>query len=227
MGFYLLVSLGSNYNIGARHLLPILPALALLAARALATWARPARLVAVLALASSAVLAFPHYIAHFSAAVGGARGGRHCLADSNLDWGQDWRRVGLLARQRGWAPMASSTWGRRPSADVPGAVDGRAVPPGVAPRYVAVSGFVETLGVSYLQAFGDVQQAETLDRALRLLHERGTVVAEVGHTITIYRLGPGDSSRGRDARSRESERSPATIGGTLRRPRSASSRLRS
>lgn len=191
VGFYLLVSLGSSYNIGARHLLPILPALALVAAGGLATWTRPARLVAALALASSAVLAFPHYIAHFSALVGGARGGSHCLADSNLDWGQDWRRVGSLARLHGWAPMAFLYLGAAdPSADVPGAVDGRAVPSGIAPRYVAVSGFVETLGVAYLQAFGEVQQAEMVERALRVLHERGTVVADVGHTITVYRLPP-------------------------------------
>lgn len=191
VGFYLLASLSSSYNIGARHLLPILPALALLAARGLEGWARPARLVVALALASSALLAFPHYIAHFSALVGGVRGGSHCLADSNLDWGQDWRRVGLLARQHGWAPMAYFYLGAAdPSADVPGAVDGRAVPPGIAPRFVAVSGFVETLGVTYLQTFGETRQAEMLDRALRVLHERGTVVADVGHTITVYRLAP-------------------------------------
>ncbi|HNX49007.1 MAG TPA: glycosyltransferase family 39 protein [Thermoanaerobaculaceae bacterium] len=190
-GFYLLVSLGSNYNIGARHLLPIIPGLALVTGRTLVTWARPARLLAAGVLASSAVLAFPHYIAHFSLLVGGARGGCHCLADSNLDWGQDWRRVGDLARQRGWAPMAYLYLGAaNPSADIPGAVDARAVPAGFQPRYVAVSGFVETLGVAYLQAFGEVREAEMLDRALRHLERRGTLVGEVGHTIKIYRLDP-------------------------------------
>lgn len=190
-GFYLLVSLGSNYNIGARHLLPIIPALALVTGRALVTWARPGRLVAALALASSAVLVFPHYIAHFSLLVGGVRGGRHVLADSNLDWGQDWRRAGTLARDHAWAPMAYFHLGAAdPSAGIPGAVDAMAVPPGFQPRYVAVSGFVETLGVAYLRAFGEMREAEMLDRALRHLERRGALVGEVGHTIKIYRLDP-------------------------------------
>ena len=94
LAVYGLFSLTAKVNVGLRHLLPIYPALFILAGAAARwiVWRR--RLPAALAVA--AALAFvaaslwirPHYLAFFNALVGPERGYRH-LVDSSLDWGQD------------------------------------------------------------------------------------------------------------------------------------------
>lgn len=186
VGYYLLLSVGSNYNIGARHLLPIMPALALLGSQALRRSSQGLHALAALALGSSAVLAFPHYIAHFSLFAAGK--GAQCLTDSNLDWGQDWRRLCARSRQEGWSPMAylylGAAW---PQAEgcARDATDPRSP---VRPRFVAVSRFVEIVGPAYLRVFGDVREAELLEKALASLHERGHPVGDVGGSIRVYRL---------------------------------------
>lgn len=186
VGFYLLVSVGSTYNIGARHLLPILPALALLAGWTLATRSRHVQALAGLALASSALLAFPHYIAHFSLLAAGK--GPQCLTDSNLDWGQDWRRLCARAENEGWRPMAYVYLGAAWPQGEGCAVDATESGPLARPRYVAVSRFAETVGPDYLRVFGDVQEADSLLKVLTYLHERGELVGDVGGSINVFRL---------------------------------------
>ncbi|HPW56662.1 MAG: glycosyltransferase family 39 protein [Thermoanaerobaculaceae bacterium] len=186
VGFYLLISAGSNYNIGARHLLPILPALALSIGWAVAGRTRTTQALAALALASSALLAFPHYIAHFSLLAAGK--GPQCLTDSNLDWGQDWHRLCVRARQQGWSPMAyiylGAAWpqGEGCAVDL---VDSRGP---VRPRYVAVSRFAETVGPDYLRVFGEVREAESLSSTLAYLHGKGRLIGDVGGSIRVFRL---------------------------------------
>ena len=89
--------INSNFNIGHRHLLPIYPALFVLAG-ASATWAR-ARVgrwlvaAAVAWLAGANLWIHPHYLSYFNELVGGPRHGHEYLADSNIDWGQDLKRL--------------------------------------------------------------------------------------------------------------------------------------
>ncbi len=193
VAYYLALSLDTSYNIGARHLLPMIPLLAMLGAHHAAPLGRWMRLGMVACLAAAAALSFPHYIAHFSVLVGGARHGARYLNDSNLDWGQDWARLGHEAARRGWRPMTYVYLGSGdPGHDVPGAVDALdlpTVPPG---GYLAVSSYADAVGVPYLRAFRYTEEAAALARLLKVAHQRGTVVGEVGHTITVYRLpGPG------------------------------------
>jgi hypothetical protein len=99
---YFLVSVGSSYNIGVRHLSPIFPLLALWAARRVKDW-RAAPAVAGLFLAgalASALWARPHFISDFNLLFD--RRPERFLADSNLDWGQDWDRAAAFAGTRGW-----------------------------------------------------------------------------------------------------------------------------
>lgn len=186
VGFYLLVSIGSNYNIGARHLLPILPALALPIGWAAAGRTRTTQALVALALASSALLAFPHYIAHFSLLAAGR--GPLCLTDSNLDWGQDWHRLCARARQEGWSPMAYVYLGAAWPQGEGCAVDATDPDEPARPRYVAVSRFAETVGPDYLRVFGEVREAESLARTLAYLHGKGQLVGGVGGSISVYRL---------------------------------------
>jgi hypothetical protein len=95
-GIYLLVSMGSNVNVGIRHILPVYPFvfifLGVAAAGAWNTAKRRGFLVVLILLGGLVVetLAFyPNYIQFFNVVWGGPRGGIRFLSDSNLDWGQD------------------------------------------------------------------------------------------------------------------------------------------
>jgi hypothetical protein len=103
---YWAVTLGSNLNIGHRHLLPVYPFLFVLAGGLALEWSklRPGKkpLVACVSFAAIAIsgsivfappwkpaLVYPHYLAYFNEFAGGPRVGYESLVDSNLDWGQD------------------------------------------------------------------------------------------------------------------------------------------
>jgi hypothetical protein len=103
-GFYLLVALLGNLNIGHRHLAPLYPlvfiavgSLAVLwtgqAGTRLARWSLTA-LVSLAALSS--ILAAPRYLSYFTLIAGGGSHGERYFVDSSLDWGQD------LPRLRNW-----------------------------------------------------------------------------------------------------------------------------
>lgn len=86
--------LTSRLNIGHRHLLPLYPALFVLAGAAIGAGAwRPVRRAAVVGLlallVAESLAVYPHYLAFFNAAAGGPRRGYRHLVDSSLDWGQD------------------------------------------------------------------------------------------------------------------------------------------
>jgi hypothetical protein len=92
---FLAVVIRGRINIGVRYLIPIYPFLFLLASR-LATvtltrrWLVPVLLgIALLGNAVSVLRIAPHDLAYFNELAGGPENGRHLLADSNLDWGQD------------------------------------------------------------------------------------------------------------------------------------------
>jgi len=54
--------------------------------------------------AGGTVAAFPHYIGYFNELAGGPRlphHGHRYLADSNLDWGQDWMRLAKWQKEKG------------------------------------------------------------------------------------------------------------------------------
>jgi hypothetical protein len=92
--FFFAVSMRSRYQMGIRHLLPILPLMYLFAVIQLVRIRRSAVLVVLVAGAfiETAVL-HPDYLAFFNFACGGPRYGDRYLLDSNLDWGQDMARL--------------------------------------------------------------------------------------------------------------------------------------
>ena len=98
---YFTISTTSRINIGIRHILPVYPfvfvwiAAALFADRrtvlpALLRWSGVACL-ALVAVESAA--AFPRYISFFNWPSGGREQGWKYVVDSNLDWGQDMKRL--------------------------------------------------------------------------------------------------------------------------------------
>jgi 4-amino-4-deoxy-L-arabinose transferase-like glycosyltransferase len=102
---YFLSSMTSSLNIGYRHLLPVLPFAAVhigrLAAPDVSTiwtgWRRRVlRLVVaalVIWLAVGTLAIHPYFLAYFNPLGGGPDQGWRVLVDSNIDWGQDLKRL--------------------------------------------------------------------------------------------------------------------------------------
>src|ERR1043165_421532 len=94
--------MASSVNIGVRHILPIYPMLCVLAA------ALVVRLQygTVIAAACAAIVAiesasnYPDYLAFFNMAAGGPAAGPRYLLDSNIDWGQDVKKLRTWLRAR-------------------------------------------------------------------------------------------------------------------------------
>lgn len=95
LAVYWVIAINSRLNIGHRHILPIYPALFVLAGAA-GYWFRTQRrilraavpiLLLVFVIESLSVR--PNYLAFFNVLAGGPRHGYRHLVDSSLDWGQD------------------------------------------------------------------------------------------------------------------------------------------
>jgi hypothetical protein len=92
---YFAICLTSNFDIGYRHLLPILPCLFIFTSQVANMDWKTSRLgtVAVSAmviwLTIASVVTFPHYLTFFNEIAGGPDNGYKILVDSNLDWGQE------------------------------------------------------------------------------------------------------------------------------------------
>jgi 4-amino-4-deoxy-L-arabinose transferase-like glycosyltransferase len=92
-GVYWAASITSHLNIGHRHLLPVYPALFVLAGAVVARLPRRAGAVVGMGLAGWALVSMlairPHYLAYFNVFAGGPTQAHYHLIDSSLDWGQE------------------------------------------------------------------------------------------------------------------------------------------
>jgi hypothetical protein len=104
-GGYFAISMFSHYQLGIRHLLPILPLLYVFVAMQLTIVRRWRRVLIALIVVGAIETAWihPDYLAFFNFAAGGPDKGERYLIDSNLDWGQD---LGRLARWIKESPVA-------------------------------------------------------------------------------------------------------------------------
>ena len=113
--FFLAASF-SRLDIGYRHILPLLPITWLLVARTSYIWmsCRYMRLVFFLCLGWYIIASLrqhPHYLAYFNELVGGSDQGHHYLADSNIDWGQDFSLLLSYAQSQHPNPLYVSYYG--------------------------------------------------------------------------------------------------------------------
>ena len=93
---YLALAMTSTINLGIRHLLPVYALVAIGVATQIARARRAVRIGAWILcgwLGLVAVLAHPFYIEYFNEIAGGPKNGYCYLLDSNLDWGQDVKRL--------------------------------------------------------------------------------------------------------------------------------------
>jgi hypothetical protein len=102
---YLVTSITGSLNIGVRHLLPIFPFLYILSSIGISDSTNKTKkpllkkgfaafiLLLLAWYVSSSIMIFPHYLTFFNEIVGGPEEGYKYAVDSNLDWGQDLKRL--------------------------------------------------------------------------------------------------------------------------------------
>jgi hypothetical protein len=101
---YWYVSITGNLNIGLRHLFPTLPLMYILIAKEATIFGnRIAKnhqkyfwgiiSILIIWLAVETAFAYPNYLAYFNETVGGSKNGYKYVTDSNVDWGQDLKRL--------------------------------------------------------------------------------------------------------------------------------------
>lgn len=102
-------------SIGLRYLLPIFPFLFVLAGYAFGASPSRWRNRVVIGLAAWAVAAslwvHPHYLAYFHELAGGPANGHRLLVDSNLDWGQDLKKLKQFMDANGIKRVSLSYFG--------------------------------------------------------------------------------------------------------------------
>ena len=114
LGIYWTASITSNLNIGVRHILPTFPFVYILICgqidrifhylRERKESIRPYMALLVVLLvwyALSSLAIFPYYLTHFNELVGGPTKGYLYVTDSNLDWGQDLKRLAKWVDEQG------------------------------------------------------------------------------------------------------------------------------
>ncbi|MCX5786621.1 MAG: hypothetical protein NTX59_13150 [Elusimicrobia bacterium] len=116
--FYFISALTAKVQIGFRHIMPVMPFLALSAGLGLAfifekggkilKW-----LVLLLALSWFWLLfvTHPFYLSYFNELAGGPENGWKYMADSNYDWGQDLKPLGAGLKKLGNPPVVLSYFG--------------------------------------------------------------------------------------------------------------------
>jgi hypothetical protein len=194
-GVLLAAAVTSSFNIGIRHILPVYPLLAIAGAGALAARLSPrafAGAALVLGLGSAASLrsSHPFEMGYFNFLVGGAEGGSRWLSDSNLDWGQDMKRLGDFLREKGWdrdttvvayGGLATNYYMRDVLLLDPAAP--------IAPGRYAVGATIEAIGGPFVSNIEGPAAGAQVEELVRLLRDRGRRVARVG-SITVWELPP-------------------------------------
>lgn len=117
--FYAAFSSTGHVDIGLRHLLPIYPFFYALIAAGLVIpqWRFKMPVIAAILLgtAGESLASFPYYTAFFNVAVGGPKNGPKYLVDSNIDWGQDLKRLGQFSAAHGSPSICVSYFGTAPA----------------------------------------------------------------------------------------------------------------
>jgi 4-amino-4-deoxy-L-arabinose transferase-like glycosyltransferase len=196
VGVLFLASMGSGYNIGIRHMLPVYPFLALAGAGVLARLKERGRpLLAALGLALPLLSSFelarihPHELSYFNPLVGGPEAGRRILSDSNVDWGLDLKRLAHeLERRRVRDPTVVYFGGDDVSYRI--GVPDFSAEPIVRGRLVAISAFQMAVGPEFYAYHGASGVAQALEKLRRDLVRRGRPAGRIGYSIDLFELPP-------------------------------------
>ena len=194
-----LSSVGSAYNIGIRHMLPVYPFLALAGASVFARVARrrgpheranpaaAALLVLPLLCGYELIRIHPHELSYFNPLAGGPENGRKLLSDSNVDWGLDLKRLARELARRGAARPTIVYFGGDDVLYRTGVPD-FAAEPRVQPGLVAISAFQLAVGPEFHEYHGAHDVAAALRALNAQIAARGRPVGRVGYSIYLFDL---------------------------------------
>jgi len=106
-------------NLGVRYMIPVIAFLLVLAGRAWRIFANEkSRIIAGLLLAVwlaiSVLRVSPHYLSYFNELTGGPAKGPYFLDDSNIDWGQDLKRLAQYLKSNRVDKVVLGYWGPTP-----------------------------------------------------------------------------------------------------------------
>jgi hypothetical protein len=196
MAIYWTFSIASPLNIGVRHLLPLFPFTIVLVSEITDIWLKrpPIRLkYLVLGLLMiwqvvTVIKVYPSFLAYFNELAGGPDGGYRYTVDSNLDWGQDLKRLKEWVDNNKIEKIYLDYFGggdasyylKQKFAPWWGTRDPKELPKG---SYLAVS-------VSLLQG-GRGELVPGFDQACcyyRWLYLYEPPVAKIGHSIFVYHI---------------------------------------
>jgi Dolichyl-phosphate-mannose-protein mannosyltransferase len=190
---YLGLTVSRGLEIGHRHLLPILPFLLVAAGEAgaaLARWRRPAGLLVMGGLVAwyggGTLRNHPHHLAYFNEIAGGPANGWRLLVDSNLDWGQDLKRLKAWMDTHAVSRIKLSYFGSADPAYY--GIEGERLPGYSAPHPTHVTREVhpgDVVAVSATNLQGVYLDAE--DRELMERFRRETPIGRAGYSILIFR----------------------------------------
>ncbi|MEO5356472.1 MAG: glycosyltransferase family 39 protein [Nitrospirae bacterium YQR-1] len=113
-GIYLCVSITSDLNIGIRHILPMITSLTLQAIMLLSRqqfWLKYKLWYGAVAFQLFSLISiYPYYTAYFNVFAGGPANGYKHLLDSNLDWGQNLKRLYFWAQKNKIESITVHSW---------------------------------------------------------------------------------------------------------------------
>ena len=189
---YFGISMKSSHNAGYRYILPVLPFLFVWISSI--RYRIPKRILNIaywglgLWLIVEAALIYPYHLAYFNQAVGGPDNGYKILADSNVDWGQDVKRLkAWLDAQRVEQAYLSLAIGSEPERygirvlSAPGPYQS---PDEYGFRRFAPAPGVYVIGVSAWQGLR-FHNPDTYD-----WFRRQTPIARIGHSLFVYQVAP-------------------------------------
>jgi len=190
---YVSFTASRGLQIGHRHLLPLYPFLFVAAGEAAArlwSWRRRAgpALVAALGLwyAGGTLRQHPHHLAYFNEIAGGPANGWRVLVDSNLDWGQDLKRLATWMRENGVARVKLSYFGSAEASYY--GIDAEALPGYTSPHAPHVTREIrpgDVVAVSATNLQGVYLEPE--DRPLMARLRALAPIGRVGWSILVYR----------------------------------------
>jgi len=110
IALYSFLSITGNLNIGLRHLFPIMPLAYLLVTKKVFDFLRNKHhltkhqmhislSVLILWIIAIPLLTYPNYVSYFNESVGGSKNGYKYVTDSNVDWGQDLKRLEIYLKE--------------------------------------------------------------------------------------------------------------------------------
>jgi 4-amino-4-deoxy-L-arabinose transferase-like glycosyltransferase len=180
---FLGVAAMGHLALGVRYVLPVLPFVYAFAAMALEGVDRRAVALLLAWHAAECVAAYPSYISYFNELAGGRRNADRLLIDSNLDWGQDLRRLDLWCAENHVEAIAVHYFG---GGDPESELHGRVVT-GIRPGAIPLPrGWFALSRHYYRLSFFPPVSPVNYDDYLRAA--RAEYVTTVGGSINVYRV---------------------------------------